>query len=173
MSETWLPVVGYEGLYEVSDRGSVKSLERMGVSKVGYEFRIPEKILRPTTNAQKVLKVVLSRDGRSVQKAVHHLVLRAFVGEPGPGEVAHHKNGDQSDCTVDNLEWGPRRVHRDGVCKRGHFLVEPNLLSWEKKRGVRDCRACNLARARARSKPMTEKELQAVADAAYERIMSE
>lgn len=169
--EKWKAIPGYESAYEVSNGGLVRSLSRKRQSKSGQTYQVAERVLNPSKNTQGVRKVVLSMNGERRQRAVHHLVLEAFVRPAEPGEVASHLNGDQDDCRVENLAWVQRGKLVGDLCKRGHPLVEPNLLSWEWKRGHRTCRACNAARARARGKNATEAELKKMADESFRRLM--
>lgn len=101
MAEEWKAVVGYEGLYEVSSAGRVRSLDRL------------DSIGRPRKGHERKLSVwgrsitVSLDNGWSKTFAVHRLVLEAFVG-PCPEEwEAHHKNGDLRDNRLENLQWGP------------------------------------------------------------------
>ena len=96
--EHWLPVVGYEGLYEVSDLGRVKSLPRSGT---------PGGILKPSINTgHPYLKVGLTRDCMTRSPKVHILVARAFLGPCREGfEVCHGPGGPQ-DNRLANLSYG-------------------------------------------------------------------
>lgn len=109
--EQWRPVPGFDGIYEVSDHGRVKSLERT-CSHVGGQRRVRERILKPLRQATcangklQVGTVGLYRDeGKARRHSVSKLVLLAFVGEPPLGHVAHVKNGNPSDLRLSNLEW--------------------------------------------------------------------
>ena len=99
--EVWLPVVGYEGLYEVSNRGRVWSVPRRG-----YHGR-PEggRILKQRGRRYRQVNL-----GRGNTRRVHQIVARSFLGEPRPGEQVCHgprKNDDGTQCNwADNLEWG-------------------------------------------------------------------
>lgn len=102
--ERWLPIEGYEGCYEVSDQGRVRSLERLNARGA----RVRERILTPMLCGRpKYHMVALHRDGvRNVRK-VHHLVLEAFVG-PRLGDVlCRHKNDIPTDNRLSNLAWAP------------------------------------------------------------------
>lgn len=90
-NERWLPVVGYEGLYEVSDLGRVRSPRR--------------DILATDTEKGGYCRVNLSRDGHAKHRMVHILVTMAFVGPCPAGYEHNHKSGDKSDNSVANLEF--------------------------------------------------------------------
>lgn len=90
--EVWLPVVGYEGLYEVSNLGRVR---RQGAYAC----------LRPIDGGRGYLMVSLS-NVTAKNYPVHRLVLTAFCGpEPFPGAQAAHNDGDRANARLTNLRW--------------------------------------------------------------------
>lgn len=102
-SERWLPVLGYEGLYEVSDRGSVRALERIDSLKRTW----PAKVMALHTKEDGHLRVGLRHPGgKQRHHFVHKLVLEAFVGPRPSGMVTRHLNGDPADNSVENICWG-------------------------------------------------------------------
>ncbi len=111
-TENWLPVVGYEGLYEVSDFGRVRSLDRITVALNRWGSRAPRRykgrVFRPSL-MKGYPHVHLSRNGQIARFAVHRLVLEAFV-EPCPEgmECRHFPDRDRANCSLDNLSWGTR-----------------------------------------------------------------
>ena len=108
MQETWKAVVGWEGLYEVSDQGRVKSLERITLQKTGREYHKREKLLRPASGSNTggysyVYLYERSRGGESC--AVHRLVATAFIPNPDNKPEVNHKDSVRYNNQVDNLEW--------------------------------------------------------------------
>lgn len=107
--ESWKPVVGYEGLYDVSDLGRVKSLRRTKrvVNRWGFEFEmvVPERLLSQATKQRGRKNVCLSKCGVLEHRAVHRMVLEAFVGPCVAGMECCHGNGDASDNRLVNLRW--------------------------------------------------------------------
>jgi hypothetical protein len=118
--EIWKPVPGYEGRYEVSDLGRVRSLDReiicMGEIKGSYVSRKKGRVLRPGPSNYGHLSVVL---GRGKTRMVHELVLRAFVGEPPDKHECCHNNGDPTDNRLSNLRWGTRSENSVDAVKHG------------------------------------------------------
>lgn len=95
--ETWKNVVGYEGLYEVSDQGRVKSL--------GNDKFRKEKILKPGNNTRGYLQVTLYKDGQKKIYKVHRLVAEAFIPNPNNLETVNHKDEVKTNNVATNLEW--------------------------------------------------------------------
>lgn len=169
-SERWLPVLGWEGLYEVSDQGRVKSLHRVVEKSDGRKMTVKEKVLSPHANKMGYRHVILSGNGKHTTGHIRHLVLRAFVGPCPEGMEACHNNGNSSDDRLENLRWDTtRNNHLDKVkhgthheskkarCPRGHLLVEPNLVaSLLNKNGGRTCISCARARSRVSKNPLLD-----------------
>lgn len=107
--EGWRPIAGYEGLYEISSLGRVKSLERTIVEVTGKRRYIRERIRLPNTpGSNGYPKIELAKDGKVETVSVHRLVAAAFVPNPLGLEVVHHKDEDKTNCRADNLEWTTR-----------------------------------------------------------------
>lgn len=100
----WVPVKGYEGYYEVSDDGQVKSLERR------VRCRNGTRLARGVVLKQKIDRygyrvVTLQKNRKSIWRTVHSLVLAAFIGDRPSGYHGCHKNSDKSDNRLENLRW--------------------------------------------------------------------
>ena len=180
--EAWKPIPGYEGLYEVSDLGRVKSLAKtLPHAKYGSR-RWPEKVLKAITNNSGHLYVRLWKDKRQTKSYVHRLVLEAFVGPCPEGMEACHWDDDPTNNHIDNLRWGTRTNNmvdmvRNGKnhnarkvnCKRGHSLSGSNLVPATLRAGRRECRSCSSARRYMRENPGKNLDLQTLADQYYRR----
>lgn len=103
--EVWKPIIGYEGLYEVSDKGHVRSLDRY-VKNHGesYYFR-PGALKTPRAKKNKYLVVDLYRDNEQKTCHVHRLVAEAFIDNPDNKSTVNHKDGNVRNNSVNNLEW--------------------------------------------------------------------
>lgn len=183
-TETWLPVVGYEGCYEVSDHGRLRSVDRV-VTRGGHSMKVSGRILRPGIGHAGRVGFPLKRDGQKTSKRVSVLVLTAFVGPRPPGYVGCHNDGDPTNNRLSNLRWDTQSANvRDAVrhgthsetrkthCKRGHSLAGPNVITTASRRGRRACRACHRATyARRKAQLCGEPfDMQQAADEQFERI---
>lgn len=92
--EEWRTIEGYEGLYEVSNFGRVKSLK--------FD---KEKVLQQGKNTNGYLYVVLYKEGKVKNFLVHRLVASAFIDNPNNYPCINHKDENPSNNCVDNLEW--------------------------------------------------------------------
>lgn len=106
MQEVWLPVVGFEGLYEVSDRGRVKSLARTCLTSSGGTRRVPAKLLSFVPHGYGYWQVKLCKDGIPSTCLVHSLVAAAFLGPRPEGLHVCHGPGGKQDNRPCNLRYG-------------------------------------------------------------------
>lgn len=104
MSELWVPAYGYEGLYEVSSFGRVRSVARIVSGRWGDTPR-QGVLLKPARAGGKYLKVTLYADGVGAQIQVHALVLRSFVGVAPEGFCVDHIDFDITNNALQNLRW--------------------------------------------------------------------
>lgn len=101
IKEIWKPVVGYEGLYEISSFGRVRSLDRVDCKN----NRRKGIVLVPNKRKGEYRSVSLSKDGKSKSHSVHILVAQSFIPNPNNLPMVNHKDEDPSNNRVENLEW--------------------------------------------------------------------
>lgn len=162
-TESWRPVLGYEGLYQVSDQGRVQSESRVIKDRQGRTRRLVGALMRPQKNGPMgYAGVSLARDGRKVRRQVHQLVLESFQGARPTGKhVVRHLNGNYLDNRVENLAWGTaaenmgdqvthgtHRYSKQSHCKAGHAFDATNTYRHGPDGRYRRCRKCSLERCR-------------------------
>ena len=130
--ERWLPVPGYEGLYEVSDLGRVRSIPHQTVRGM-RGGKVLKHYIGKGTRGYPV--VGLSRGNRGKNRLVHHLVLEAFIGPRPEGQEARHGPAGKADASLANLCWGTRTENirdriRDGQDNYGERSGKAKL-TWE------------------------------------------
>lgn len=153
----WKPIPGFNGWYDVSDDGAVRSWRR---GRWPGRKDVPKPMfIYPDHRGY--LIVQLTRDGNQHPYAVHRLLALAFFGPRPPGLEVRHLDGVKEHTTVSNLAYGtPAENQRDIVehgrnvnaskthCPQGHAYDERNTRF--NPNGSRECRACCARRQRAR-----------------------
>lgn len=105
MFEEWRNIPGYEGKYQVSNLGNVKSLPRTRKSKAGSISEVKGRILKQNTDKDGYKNVALCMDGRLKYFRVHRLVAAAFIPNPDNLPMINHKDENPANNCVENLEW--------------------------------------------------------------------
>lgn len=105
MYEIWKDIKGYEGYYQVSNTGKIKTLEHNIIRHNGKRLTIKEKILNGSKDTKGYLQVELKKDGKRNIKFIHRLVAETFIENPNNKLQVNHINGDKSNNGIDNLEW--------------------------------------------------------------------
>lgn len=147
--EQWRPVAGYEGAYEVSSLGRVRSIERLNARGRRQQARV----LSPRRTTWDHLAVALYANAVRADFQVHTLVLLAFVGPCPDSMEGCHRNDDPRDNRAVNLRWDTRSANvldsvRNGThhmarrthCPQGHEYAPENTYLYPGNR--RACRAC-------------------------------
>lgn len=166
--EQWKPVPGFEGLYEVSDHGNVRSLDRMTTGPSGTIRRRRGRLLRVNYSSNYPM-IALSKNGKPSAHSIHRLVAAAFLGIPPNADELHvcHWDGDRTNNHVSNLRWDTptgnfEDMKRHGrvkmhdvpkspylVCGRGHEMTKTNIISTSEGGSTKNrCAECNKLRVR-------------------------
>lgn len=104
MSEIWKDIPHYEGLYQVSNYGRVKSLERFQQNHSKLQ-RVPERIKAQVLKPNGYQAVNLYKNGRGKMEYVHRLVAMAFLDNPERKPQVDHIDGDRANNILENLRW--------------------------------------------------------------------
>ena len=102
--EVWKDIEGYEGLYQVSTCGNVKSLPKVRRNGTGTYIQ-KERLLKPSNTSTGYKKVELYKDGKRKSFKVHRLVAIAFIPNPDNKPEVNHIDGNKINNNIDNLEW--------------------------------------------------------------------
>lgn len=120
----WKAVVGYRGLYEVSHRGEVRSLDRHIRSPKGSRLTKGQRLKSALVAGYPA--VSLAQEGRSIKRYVHDLVLEAFVGPRPRGQQAcHHPDPDRTNNRLKNLRWG--KPYENAGDHLGRYLTDEDV----------------------------------------------
>lgn len=146
INERWLPIKGYEGLYEISNYGRVRSLN--------YRNKGVRKVLSCHARLGYYIKVSLVKGGVSKYYRVHRLVAQAFLPPPLKGQTqVHHKNGDKRDNRVldgySNLEWVSPQGNMADKLTRYHLSIGHSNPSSDTRRRMSEGQKKRFARERA------------------------
>lgn len=158
-AEQWRPIPGYEGHYEVSDHGRVRSIDRKVSHAASGHITLKGRMLKPAKGKRGYFHVNLTKERRGKTFTVHRLVALAFIGEPPfAGADCCHWDDDKENNHVSNLRWGTRSDNvqdsiRNGTnerlnrthCVNGHEFNEENTRYT--KQG-RVCIPCSRKRGR-------------------------
>ena len=120
MKEIWKQIPGYEGLYEASTLGRIRSMERIASGRWGHSHRRSH-ILKANNIHNGYQQVKFSIDGIKSQPLVHRLVAKTFIPNPLNLPQVNHKDGNPANNQVDNLEWctaSENCKHRNHVLKK-------------------------------------------------------
>jgi NUMOD4 motif/HNH endonuclease len=187
-AERWAPIPGYEGHYEASDLGQIRSLDRVIPHRRNGTVRVRGRLMKQYVgpeDGRRFVRLTVENDSHLMR--VHRLVLMAFVGPCPEGMEGCHNNGDPSDNRLVNLRWDthPENMYdrgRHGTdparnrthCPRNHLLQAPNLVPCNASDGFRSCLACSRAQSNAkRAKERGEEfDFQAAADRHYAEIVA-
>ena len=142
MIEEWRPIEGYEGLYEVSNLGRVRSLDRYVKYSNGQIHLHKSKVLSLLKGEYGYIQVNLHCNGKNKRCFVHRLVAQAFIHNPDNLSEVNHKDEDKSNNNVDNLEW----------CNRSYNINYGTRTERQKKTNIQNGLWTGLSREEYRKK---------------------
>lgn len=120
MKEIYKEIEGYEGLYQISNYGRVKSFGN------GNSNNSKERILKPQKNSDEHLRVSLYKEGKVKLYFVHRLVAEAFIVNPNNYPIINHKDEDKTNNKVDNLEWCTPKYNNNYGTRNQRITNHPN-----------------------------------------------
>ena len=138
--EVWKPIDGYDGIYEVSNMGRVRSLDQKVFNRVLGEFIRKGQILKPVPNSNGYLRVSLGYKKPKKRFFVHRLVAKAFIPNDNPEKnCVNHKDFDYTNNAAENLEWVTHLENVNYSYKKGRYIRTDewiqNLRKTKEKKG--------------------------------------
>lgn len=141
MEEIWKDIKGYENLYQVSNIGRVKSLERIIINSLGRKKTVKERILKQTKHKAGYYRIGLDREGKRKNYLVHRLVAQAFIPNPYNLPECNHKDENPLNNCIENLEWCDHkyninygtRTERASEKMKGHIVSQETRNKISKK----------------------------------------
>lgn len=127
MAERWRPIQGFEDLYEVSNLGNVRSLDRVVSLRGGATQVRRGRVLKLNVQPKGTKRVDLcTEDGIRKQFSVHRLVASAFIPNPESLPVVMHLDDNPSNNLVGNLRWGTQQDNVDDMMTKGRGVPPPS-----------------------------------------------
>lgn len=148
MKEIWKDIPNYEGLYQASNIGRIKSLARYIHRGHGAYIRREDKILKNILDSKGYYKVTLCKDETRKQCLVHQLVAKTFLPNPNGFVYVDHVNTDRIDNRVENLRWCSSKENNNNpmsLRKRSKTYKGKTLREW-----CRSCKTVSYATLKAR-----------------------
>lgn len=124
--EIWKDVLGYEGFYQISSNGILRSLPHIRLNGTNGKYLQKGRIRVPYINSSGYYVVNLSKNGKIATKFIHKLVAEAFIKNPEKKATVNHKNGNKLDNSIENLEWATKSEQAYHRC---HILNVPSNLN--------------------------------------------
>jgi hypothetical protein len=131
--EEWRDVEGYEGFYQVSNRGEVRSLDRIIQGRWGDQ-KIVGGIISQTTSKKGYKRIKLCRNSISRTTKVHRLVAEMFLDNSSILPQVDHMDGNKTNNRVDNLRWCTNRENSEWYYEKQDSTSEYVGVSWDKDR---------------------------------------
>ncbi len=121
MEEIWKDIKGYEGLYQISNFGNIKSMDKVIIRKDGIKYIKRGTMLKPSINTSGYLQIGLSKNGIRKPFRIHRLVAIAFIPNPYNKPFIDHINTIKTDNKVENLRWVTREENANNPLTRKHI----------------------------------------------------
>lgn len=132
--EEFRDIAGYEGYYEISNYGTVKSKERYSTCCFGKQRLLKEKIITPTQDKNGYLRIMLSKDKNKKRFYIHNLVSQAFLSNYSKDKIIHHIDYNKQNNYFKNLYMCTRGEHTELHNKTDKLirkLIEKEIVKFD------------------------------------------
>lgn len=137
MEEIWKDIKDYEGFYQCSNTGKIRSLDRYVIEKSGKKQFRSGQIIVPRLNKNGYLQFALNKDSKRKMAYVHIIVANTFIDNPFDLKTVNHKDGNKLNNSIENLEWNSysennthsyRELHRsiadEGATPKTVYIID-------------------------------------------------
>jgi hypothetical protein len=122
INEIWIDIKNYEGIYQISNFGNVKSIMRIGKHNKGRKWQIrKERTLKNRNDGRGYYSVILYKGNTKISYRIHRLVAKAFIPNINNRPEINHKDGNKQNNNVDNLEWCTRKENTSHARQNGLY----------------------------------------------------
>lgn len=128
MLVVWKQVKGYEGLYEISSEGSVRSLDRINYGGRGGSKRVRKGALMKLNDCGRYLDVQLWKNGKVTHKLIHRLIAEVFLPNKDNLPQVNHIDEDTYNNTIQNLEWTTAQQNSEHSNAKHYSFYNPQGL---------------------------------------------
>ena len=132
--EIWKPIRGWEGFYEISNLGKVKSLDRWYFSKSGRHIHVKEKILKACCDSKGYPFVLLSKNSKTKTTYIHRLIAEHFIPNPTNKPEIDHIDTNPLNFSIKNLRWCTRKENCNNPITIKHRIISVNKEGVQEKK---------------------------------------
>ncbi len=132
MNEVWKDILNYKDIYQVSDRGRVRSLDRI----TSHGRRLKGRVLKPGYGSNNYFHVRLCKQNKCKSANIHILVLQTFIDNCPKGLVCRHLDGNSKNNNLLNLKWGTWSENNSDTVRHGHWCGGKEKIRVKRSDGV-------------------------------------
>ena len=136
----WKPIPGYEGIYEASNKGEIRSFDKVITQKNGTDRTIKGRVMKQRKNNRGYHIITLNKDSVSKDYLVHRLIAFAFLPNPDNLPQVNHIDGNKSNNCIENLEWCDQTHNMLEAYRTGLRVATPPVFTEEDRKRMSEQR---------------------------------